>query len=661
MGAGTAPAVGGALAVVLGLATAVAHVGPGVDPPDGLTDFAAANVVTALAWGAVGALVLRARPGHLVGRLLLTIALAHGVTGLSRELGLLAYEAGDDGLASWLLWLGGWPFLLTLWFPLLLLLLPDGRPPGGRWRPLVLGAALAPLPIALYAALSPGPLLVEPLPGAGPPPENPLGLVDLEPLAVVSGVLFLVTGAAALASLVLRWRRGGDQRQQLKWVALAGALIVVGMPVEIAVPEVAPFVAPLAVTAFSAAIGLAVVRHRLLDVDLVISRTLLWAALTATLVGLYVTVVTMLGSVLRGSTDLLTGLIATALVAAAFAPLRSNLQRGVDRLFYGMRDDPYAVLRRVIDAVGTSPSTEDVLPLLGRTVATALRVPYAAVLLPDQEPVDPSGEVVDIPLRHGNQDVGRLVIVPRAGGERLNRADEVLLADLARQAAAAAHGVLLAGELRSSRDRVVAAREDERRRLRRDLHDGLGPLLAAVTVQLDAACRLLEQDRERAGAVLGEARREVQDAVADVRRIVDGLRPGALTALGLADAVRAMAGSLARDDLAVQVCAPDDLTLPPEVETAAYRIATEALTNAARHADASNVEVQLSLGEGELLVVVSDDGRGLPDQPRAEGVGLTSMRQRSEELGGSLQLVSTALGTSVHVRLPTMAATQVLT
>ena len=309
------------------------------------------------------------------------------------------------------------------------------------------------------------------------------------------------------------------------------------------------------------------------------------------------------------------------------------------------------------------------------TVAQALKVPHSAIALKGEDGFVtaaefgvPSGGPIALPLSHHSEEVGRLVVSPRSPGEEFSSTNLRLLEDLARQAGAAAHAARLTAELRRSRGRLVSTREEERRRLRRDLHDGLGPTLGGLTLGLDAARSSLIKDPETADAVLLELKAQTQDAVADIRRVVHGLRPPALDDLGLVAAVRQQAarhGALSGDPPRMaegkhgpvfSVETPEDglPPLPAAVEVACYRIAQEAITNVSRHARALNCRIRISPDDrrGFLYLEVADDGVGIPETRQA-GVGLTSMRERLEELGGTLAVEAIPTGgTRVLARLP---------
>jgi len=329
-----------------------------------------------------------------------------------------------------------------------------------------------------------------------------------------------------------------------------------------------------------------------------------------------------------------------------FSPLRARLQALVNRVMYGERDDPYAALSRLADRLDATLTPDEVLPAIVDSVTSALRSPYAAIEVStgDGPPrvaaargTLPAGAVpLRVPVTASGVHVGELVVAPRRPTEAFNDADRRLLAGLAHHAGAAVHAADLTTQLQQSRERLVTAREEERRRIRRDLHDGLGPALAGIAMQLDAARRHMRSDPDTAGQLLQHLREQTQAAIADIRRLVYELRPPALDDLGLAGALAQHAASCSTaGGLRVSVGADPGLpALPAAVEVAAYRIATEAVTNVTRHAGARTVTVTLTVTEGMLHVEVTDDGRGISPANRA-GVGLTSMRERAEELGGS--------------------------
>jgi signal transduction histidine kinase len=394
-------------------------------------------------------------------------------------------------------------------------------------------------------------------------------------------------------------------------------------------------------------------------IEVVVNRALVYAALTLCVAGVYVLVVGYLGNLFRVEDNLLVSLFATGIVAVIFAPLRDRLQRAANRLMYGERDEPYAVLSRLGQRLEGTLAPGAVLPAIVETVAGALKAPHAAISLKLEDRFEtaaehgtPAGAPLVLPLVYNNETVGRLEVSPRAKGEPYAPADRRLLEDLARQAGVAAHAVRLTADLQRSRERLVTAREEERRRLRRDLHDGVGPRLAALTLKIETARNRLSRD-PAADYLLSDLAGRAHEAVADVRRSVHALRPPVLDELGLIPALRETAAQYGTNDLTVSVRAPDALPpLPAAVEVAAFRIAQEAITNVARHARARHCTVSLELDphDGLLRLEVEDDGRGMGT---GWGVGLHSMRERAEELGGTLVVgPAPAGGTRVRAELP---------
>jgi signal transduction histidine kinase len=371
-------------------------------------------------------------------------------------------------------------------------------------------------------------------------------------------------------------------------------------------------------------------------------------------------VVGYLGALFRTEGNLLISLLATGLVALLFQPLRSWLQRGVNRMLYGQRDEPYRVVTRLSKRVESSLTHETILPTIVETVAQALKLPYAAITLRAGDTYVvaatygvANGDSLRLPLIYQAEPIGELILSPRAPGDAWTPADRQLLDEVARQAGMAAHAVQLTGDLQHSRERLVLAREEERRRLRRDLHDGLGPTLGNLTLQLDAVDDLIESDPLAAHELVVKVKRQTQLAIGEIRRLVDDLRPPALDELGLVTALREQAAQVNQlGALLVNVDAPDTLpNLPAAVEVAAYRIAAEGLRNAARHAAARRCVIRLQLDDG-LMVEVVDDGKGISAQAH-RGVGIDSMRERAAELGGTC-VVETASqgGVRVFARLP---------
>lgn len=405
-------------------------------------------------------------------------------------------------------------------------------------------------------------------------------------------------------------------------------------------------------------------------------------ALAGCVVATYVLTVTLAGLIVPQRASFAVSLLAAGVVAVLVQPLRARLRAGVDRWLYGRRDDPYAVVSRLSQRLQAMVAPDAALTAVAETVAGALRLPFAAVELSvggraiaAARVGEPVGQVERLPLVYRAEVVGALVLGPRSTLEALGQADRRLLEVLARQVAVAAHAARLTGDLQGSRERLVIAREEERRRLRRDLHDGLGPLLAAMTLRLDAAANLVPRDARAADQVLAALLDDVRQVRLDIRRLVDDLRPPALDDLGLVGAIRdgvARTVGAALPDGAhglgrpaepghpagpfVTLDLPESLPdLPAAVEVAAYRIALEAVTNVVRHAAARTCRVLLALTDEAgpaLVVTVEDDGCGLPPDLQS-GVGLVSMRERASELGGRCAIEPGPVGgTWVQAWLP---------
>ncbi len=469
-------------------------------------------------------------------------------------------------------------------------------------------------------------------------------------------------------------------RSRSRWAALGALTSVVLGLVLFQVPELVTgsSLVPaswIGLIALPLPIGLAVgiLRDRLFDIEVVLNRTLVYGSLTLVVIGMYVVTTIGLGTAIGPGHGYVVELVAIGLAALVALPLRDVLQRTVNRMMYGQRDEPLRAMRRLGTRLEVAADPDRAFPAIAETVADALRLPWVVVEVTDElgtsrivaERGAPVATVETIDLVHGATPVGRLVLGVRSGDRRF-RADELaLLHDLARQAGAAIHAQQLRDALARSREQLVVAREEERRRLRRDLHDGLGPALAAIGMRAEASAAVLDDDPETARRQLDALSVEVREALADVRRLVDGLRPPALDELGLAGAIGHQAARLDRGSAteggpagdpgkaAIHVeCEPAPLPeLPAAVEVAAYRIAVEAMTNAVRHAGASACLVRLEAGS-QLTVEVTDDGRGLPDEPRS-GTGLESMRERAAEVGGEVAVERRAEGgTRVFARLP---------
>jgi signal transduction histidine kinase len=551
----------------------------------------------------------------------------------------------------------------TALFILFLHLFPSGRfvP---RWSGMVAGA--------LILAFAPAYLL----------PHSPLDWREWPEALAAS--LFVAMVASIVVGQVYRYRyhSDADERQQTRWVVVGSAASLAGFGVLLAVglvfvPSLRQDAGPVGflagVTAINGfvmlipvSIGVAVLRRRLWDLDPIVNRALVYGALTACVVGLYVATVGYLGALFQTRANLAISLTATGLVAVLFQPLRARIQRGVNRLMYGQRDEPYQVVSRLGQRLETTLAPEAVLPTIVETVTEALRLPYAAIELEQSPGVTlaaavgtPTAEALRLPLTYHGSKIGWLVLAPRSPEEHFSPADLRLLDDLARQAGVAAHAVRLNADLQRSREQLIIAREEERRRLRRDLHDGLGSQLAALNLHAGAIRNLIRREPTAAEDQVSELRTGLRAAISDIRRLVYDLRPPALDELGLLGAIRERAthyhaaGTETASGPTIIVEAAEPFPpLPAATEVAAYRIVMEALTNVVRHARATTCTVRLALTGADLVIQIDDDGIGLPAR-QTGGVGLQSMRERATELGGTCAVSARAqVGTCVTAHLP---------
>ncbi|HEY1484640.1 MAG TPA: histidine kinase, partial [Micromonosporaceae bacterium] len=536
-----------------------------------------------VAFAVVGAVILRHRIDNRIGWLLTSGAVPFAVLNAGT-----AYARHDHGSLPGALAVAAvvnvMPLLgLGVLVAVLPQVFPTGAPVSPRWRPLlwtgwtftVLGAVSN-----LFDAEQ-----VQDLPGV----QNPAAIGAVQPLVntaqFVALLCLVVSVASGVAGLVVRWRRSrGDERQQLKWFLAGFVPVLVPIALHDAFPQVAGALIALLLTLVPVTIGVAVLRYRLYDLDVVVNRVLVYTLLSASTAVVYVAAVALAEAVAGWGHGLPVQIGATVLAAALFGPVRLRVQTAVDRLFYGDRARPYDALTRLGRALEHAPEPDATLTGIVESVADALRVPYAAIefVLADEVVVaaehgTAESEPVRFPMIYQDETIGHLAVCPRGTGETFSAADGRLLADLARQSGVAAHASRVTAALQQARLALITAREEERRRLRRDLHDGLGPALAGVTLGLHAAQATIPIDAGRAVALLADIETQVEDAVRDIRRLVYGLRPPAIDEYGLLRAIQQYASQLS---VVAAVQAPEVGLgdLPAAVEVAAYRIATEAMT-----------------------------------------------------------------------------------
>ena len=588
---------------------------------------------------AVGVLVVTRKPRHPVGWLLV----AHGAFFVT-----LAFDGtstSHTGLILDQLSAGAWVFLF-LFLVLIAYLLPDGHLETRFWRRWV-RAGLVGVVLFVVGAAGDRKGFADSHHGAPLPlhwlPEGVSGLFG--------GIGLLLVVLLFFGSLVAVWRRlrraRGDQRLQLLWLVWGALSVPVALLVGWANYFLAgngPFFIPalaLVAVALPVTIGIAILRHRLFDIRLVLSRTLTYLFLVVAVVAVYAALLFVTGRLFGNRTA--GGLLAVGIVAVAVHPAYLFLRRWSERWIYGLRSDPRAAIRLMADrAEGADP--DGLIAAVADAVALALRVNRVWVELSDPGPVGANGDSVNsatlrTPMVHRAELVGYLAIeVPE--GHDFSEPDLALLADLARYAAILVRSEQLNDALRDSRSRIIAGREEERRRLRRDLHDGLGPTLAATVLKLQAAQS--RTDAHERDSLIAETREEVKEAITEVRRLVDDLRPPAIDEVGLLEAIRqrasALSGAVTFDVTGSDALAARHAPLPAAVEVAAFRIASEAMTNVVRHSGATRCIVSVELN-GSFQLTVTDNGHGA-NRTTSHGVGWTSMRERAAELGGSCTITS---------------------
>ncbi|MEV0521972.1 sensor histidine kinase [Streptomyces sp. NPDC050439] len=595
--------------------------------------------------------LILARPRNLIGWLLLAVP----VFGTAQDLCSVYAVRAQARPGEHLPW-GGLAYSLgnSLWVPALCMLIvlvvfyPRGRLPAARWRWVNRALATGALSAALGLAMAPRPA-AEYYRGAGPAVELPATWAD----TLTQGGALLATGATAvvLGGACVRVRRAPrPERQQLLWL-----LVALGLLLAVSFVPAWGWLLPMALGLVSFAVLVGVLWYRLLGIDLVLRRTLLYGALTAVVLFIYAVVTALVAVAVP--TGPASEVAAAAVVAALLTPVRDRLQKGVDRLVYGAQNDPLGLFRRLGSHV--SADLSDVLPATVASVASAVRAPYAALTATDgtllAETGTRSAPPTVRPLIVAGTRIADLALCP-ADPDGFPPADARMIEALTAPVALIVHTDRLNRELRAARRHAMDVSAAERARLREDLHDGLGPSLSGVALGLEAVQTSVSGQASSLEELVRRLRDEVGRAVEEVRRVIDALRPSALDLHGLVPALRerALVLTLATGgDLQIDVEAPDTVPpLPDPVEYAAFRIAEEALANVVKHAAATHCLVRLTFGK-VLTLEVHDDGRGLhPDRMREGRVGLASMRRRAEELNGTFHISARRRGNTVHVELP---------
>jgi signal transduction histidine kinase len=623
----------------------------------------------------IGIVIASRRPQSPIGWVLLAAGLALGLTGVSRAYALHALVADPGSLPGGRFagWIANaiWPIPVAL-LPFLFLLFPDGHLPSPRWRPVAWfsGAALA--LILFTTGIFATSIWARPFTLADRARGGWLTSIALTLFLIV---LFAIPVATFLsfASLAVRFAGSvGDERVQLKWFVTAALLVAVTFTSTLLtnVP-LASVLFDIALLLLYVAIGIAILKHRLYDIDVIINKALVYGLLAAFISVVYVAIVVVVGTFV-GATQFLS-LIATAIVAVAFQPARDRAKRAANRVIYGKRATPYEVLSGFSEHVSETYAGEDILPRMARLMAEGTGATDATVwlrvgseMIPAASwptPAEPRASVasegdvlptfskadVAVPVRHGNEILGALSVA-KPPNDPILPEEERLLADLAAQAGLLLENFRLIEDLRSSRQRLVAAQDEERRRLERNLHDGAQQQLVALAVKVRMAEGLVGQDAQRQREALHGILDDAQDALANLRDLAHGIYPPLLADRGLSDALEAQAR---KAPVPVVVDHDGVGRYPPEVEAAVYFSVLEALQNVAKYAQASNVIVRVHPEPDGITFSVSDDGRGFQKETTSYGMGLQNIADRLAALDGELDVrTSPGEGTIVSGRIP---------
>ncbi len=656
-------------------------------------------IVVGLGWLATGGMIAGRQPRNLAGWIfqIIGFALILELLAVGMVFKGVKFSPGSvPAVGAWAL-IDEYAFLAVALLPMLWLLFPDGRPPTSRWRWGV-RAYFSAIVLALIATLfAPGPLnnLVD----QGIVYMNPLGapaLAGVAGAAIGIGAFTAVAiGVASVFGVRGRFKRAeGEERQQMRWLrfvttvaACLFALLFIGLPVlEIVGSDEGPaanwwntvFLAVvffLAVFFFLAiAVGIpgayliAIFRHGLWDLDIVIKKTVqyvvLFTAMTLVAVALVIGIPLLLAGA-GGSTDVVPVVVLSILLAAVFTWLRGPARRLADRLVYGKRATPYEVLSEFSDRVGGTYSAEDVLPRMADVLGEGTGAERATIWLrvggglrpeavwppdaasPETLPPDVT-EVI-----HQGELLGALS-VDMPANDPMNPTREKLIGDLASQAGLVLRNVRLIEELRASRQRLVAAQDEERRKLERNIHDGAQQQLVALQVQLKLARTLIERDPDKASEMLDTLQGSASGALEDLRDLARGIYPPLLADQGLEAALTAQARKAA---VPTRVEADGIGRYGQDLEATVYFCTLEALNNVAKYAEASSATIRLAQENGSLTFAVIDDGRGFDPTETGYGTGLQGMADRLDAAGGTMEITSApSAGTTVRGSLPTGAA-----
>jgi signal transduction histidine kinase len=635
------------------------------------------GLILAAAFGSAGLLVATRVPSNPIGWVLLAAGVGTAVQELAQQYSLygLYHAPGAVPRADIAAWIPEWiwiPYMaaVALFIPLLY---PDGRLASPRWRPVLIIGSIAAVVGTIAFALRPGEL------PSSPGVRNPVGIEGAGWIRTVGHLVMLTFACSllgAIASVAIRYRRSrGDERQQLKWLLLALSLLastfVVGIPYwtlrgEGTAVDLIENMLVAALVSIPVAIGVAILKFRLYDIDVVIKKTVVYAILAVLLFVLGVVPAWVVaGLVVAGAgEDGYAYLAAGIVVGVAVWPLRKVATRIADRLVFGRRATPYEVLSEFSGRVAETYAADDVLERMAQVLGEGVGADAAAVWLrvhqhfqpaatwPNDEPVDGSLPPSAVEVRHQGEALGALSVRMPAN-DPMNPTKERLIRDLAAQAGLVLRNAALIEELKASRQRLVVAQDEERRRIERNIHDGAQQQLVALAVKQRLAASLVGRDEERVGTILDELQGETNRALEDLRDLARGIYPPLLADRGLAAALESQARKSA---VPVTVDAEAIGRYPQETEAAVYFSCLEALQNVAKYAEASAATVRLSQTDGVLSFEVSDDGRGFDHGAAERGSGLQGIADRLAALGGELEVRSApGEGTTVWGTVPAEA------
>jgi len=648
-----------------------------------LGSFRPHEIIVGTVYAATGALIAARNPRNAVGWVLIAGSLFWTTSLFGEQYGWFAGILHPGALpgAGFAAWLQSWVWqpgtaLMLVYLPLLF---PDGRFRSRRWR--AFGIVVA---VATMLAVSGAGGAYWPLRG-----DIRLMVVGNTDATTMGGMFAVLANATivvmlgplvAAAGSILRFRDSrGDERQQMKWFALAFAVMAVSIVVDQFVPpRIQGLPSLVGIIVLPIAVAVAILKYRLYEIDVVINKTVVYAGLAAFITIVYVAIVVGVGALLGSGdrTNVPLSIAATAIVALAFQPVRERVQRLANRLVYGERATPYEVLSRFSERLSGTFATEDLLPRMAHILAEGTGAERADVWLlvgdtlrvdaswpPGMEPRPPidAAKIPDelVPVHHQDRLLGALSI-DKGSSERLTPAETKLVNDLASQVGLVLRNAALTEELRArledlraSRQRIVAAQDQERRRLERDIHDGAQQQIVALSVKLRLAERFAPRDTTKAHELLAELQTDAGEALENLRDLARGVYPPLLADRGL---VAALESQARRSPVSVNVSGNGVGRYRAESEAAVYFCCLEALQNVAKHANASHAEIGLSDGDGRLTFTVSDDGGGFDPERTGHGTGLQGMADRLAALGGALQIASSpGEGTSVGGDLPIAA------